>query len=135
VSATDSPTAPLTADPSATVQLSPSYAIPLTLVGVSIPLAFLQPWVSLTIALFGLFLLYQTVSLRLQFTATDLDVYRGDTLIRRFPYADWQNWEIFWSPVPILFYFREVKSIHFLPILFNPQQLKTCLETRLPQFR
>nr|WP_199307169.1 DUF3119 family protein [Alkalinema sp. FACHB-956] len=94
---------------------------------------FVQIWVGLPIFAFGLFLLIQTASLRLTFTPTELDVYRGATRIRQFPYSEWQNWEIFWSPVPILFYFKEVKSIHFLPILFNPQQLRTCLEQRCPR--
>jgi hypothetical protein len=107
----------------------------MTFVGGAIPLAFVQPWVSMAIAIFGVFLLYQTVSLRLVFTTTDLDIYRGETQIRRFPYQDWQHWEIFWPAVPILFYFREVNSIHFLPVLFDPKQLQTCLETRLPQLR
>lgn len=108
--------------------LRPSYNLPITLVLLSIPLLLLQPWASAVIAVFGVFLLYQAVSLRLIFTSTDLDIYRGETLIRRFPYAEWQNWRIFWQPVPILFYFKEVKSIHFLPILFNPNSLKDALE-------
>lgn len=111
-----------------TVQLDPSYRLPLALIGLSIPIVLLQRWVGLAIALFGLFLLFQAATLRLQFTETDLDIYRGEQLIRRFPYADWQHWEIFWSPIPILFYFREVKSIHFLPILFDPAALRTSLE-------
>lgn len=81
---------------------------------------------------FGLFLLYQASTLRLVFTESDLDIYRGDARIRQFPYQDWQIWDIFWSPVPILFYFREVKSIHFLPILFNPEELRSQLERHLP---
>jgi hypothetical protein len=76
--------------------------------------------------------LFQTATLRLQFTATALDIYRREGLIRRFPYQEWQNWRIFWGNAPILFYFKEVKSIHFLPILFDPKQLKTCLEQRCP---
>jgi hypothetical protein len=88
--------------------------------------------VSLAIALFGLFLLFQTATIRLRFTETDLDIYRSETLLRRFPYKDWQNWQIFWSPVPILFYFKEVNSIHFLPILFDPKALQSCLEARVP---
>jgi hypothetical protein len=116
-----------------TVELSPSYAIPLTLVLLSMPLVLVQIWVSLAIAVFGLFLLFQTVTLRLRFTETDLDIYRGETLIRRFPYKDWQNWRIFWTPFPILFYFKEVKSIHFLPILFDPKALQACLEARCPR--
>jgi len=49
--------------------------------------------------------------------------YYCEKLIRRFP-QEWQNWQIFWPGVPILFYFKEVKSIHFLPILFDPKTLK-----------
>jgi hypothetical protein len=119
--------------PTQTVELAPSYTLPLALVVAALPLVLVQIWVSLAIALFGLFLLFQAVTLRLQFTETALDIYRGETLIRRFPYQDWQNWRIFWTGVPILFYFKEVKSIHFLPILFDPKMLKTCLEQRCPK--
>ncbi|MCU0566683.1 MAG: DUF3119 family protein [Oculatellaceae cyanobacterium Prado106] len=117
------------------VQLAPSYAIPLTLMVAAIPLVFLQVWVGGAIALFSVFLLIQTATLRLLFTESALDVYRGETLIRRFPYQEWQNWQIFWFNVPILFYFKEVKSIHFLPILFDPKLLKFCLEQRCPAIR
>ncbi|MBD2079526.1 DUF3119 family protein [Leptolyngbya sp. FACHB-17] len=116
-----------------TVELAPSYAIPIVLIAAAIPLLWVQAWVAGTIALFGAFLLIQSVTLRLRFTPTDLDIYRGETLIRQFPYRDWQNWEIFWSPAPILFYFREVKSIHFLPIIFDPKMLRMCLEQRSPK--
>lgn len=115
------------------IELAPSYTIPIVLLLAAIPLFFLQAWVSLAIALFGLFLLIQTVTLRLRFTDTDLDIYRSETLIRRFPYQEWQNWRIFWPSFPVLFYFKEVKSIHFLPILFDPALLKTCLEARCPR--
>ncbi|BAY44163.1 hypothetical protein SAMD00079811_17590 [Scytonema sp. HK-05] len=118
---------------STTVELKPSYNIPLVLVIAAIPMLVVQPWVAGAIALFGLFLMFQAVTLRLLFTPTDLDIYRGETLIRRFPYQEWQNWRIFWNSIPILFYFKEVKSIHFLPILFNPNTLKTCLEERCPR--
>jgi hypothetical protein len=122
-------TTPVTAG---TVQLAPSYAIPITLIAAAIPLFFLNAWVGGVLALFALFLLIQTATLRLCFTETALDIYRGESLLRRFPYADWQTWQIFWFNVPILFYFKEVKSIHFLPILFDPKMLKTCLEQRCP---
>ena len=118
---------------SQTVELSPSYTLPLALVFAALPMLLLQVWVSLVLALFGFFLLFQTVTIRLQFTETALDVYRSETLIRRFPYQEWQNWRIFWPSVPILFYFKEVKSIHFLPILFDPKMLKICLEQRCPR--
>ncbi len=113
---------------SRTVELTPSYTLPLVLVAGSLPLLFWLPWVGAAIALFGLFLLFQAATLRLRFTETALDVYRGEKQLRHFPYQDWQNWRVYWQPIPILFYFKEVKSIHFLPVLFDPQTLKTCLE-------
>jgi hypothetical protein len=116
-----------------TVELKPSYNIPVVLVITAVPVIFLQPLLGAVLALLGLFLLFQTVTLRLQFTATDLDIKRGEKLIRRFPYREWQNWRIFWHPVPILFYFKEINSIHFLPILFDPNTLRTCLEERCPR--
>lgn len=115
------------------VKLSPSYTLPLALVLAAVPLLFIQIWVSLAIGIFGLFLMFQAVTIRLEFTETALDVYRSETMIRRFPYQEWINWRIFWPAVPILFYFKEVKSIHFLPVLFDPKMLKTCLEQRCPK--
>lgn len=114
----------------ATVELAPSYTLPVVIVIAAIPILLVLPWVGGAIALFGLFLMFQAGTLRLQFTDTALDIYRGDKLIRNFPYQEWQNWEIFWSNVPILFYFKEVKSIHFLPIIFDSQTLRSCLEQR-----
>ncbi len=119
-------------DSASTVQLAPSYKLPLVLVITAIPVLLVQPWVGGAIALFGLFLMFQAATLRLQFSESALDIYRGETLIRRFPYQEWLHWQIFWSAVPILFYFKEVNSIHFLPILFDPKTLKTCLEQRCP---
>jgi hypothetical protein len=116
-----------------TVVLSPSYRLPIAIVMLAAPLLLVQIWGSLVIALFGFFLLFQAATLRLCFTETALDIERGQTLIRRFPYQEWQNWRLFWLPVPIFFYFREVNSIHFLPILFDPKALQSCLETRCPQ--
>jgi hypothetical protein len=116
-----------------TVELKPSYNIPVVLAIAAIPLILLQPWIGSVFMLFGLFLMFQALTLRLQFTPTDLDIYRGEKLIRRFPYQEWQNWRIFWNTVPILFYFKEIKSIHFLPILFDANTLKSCLEERCPR--
>ncbi|ABG52200.1 MAG: DUF3119 family protein [Trichodesmium sp. St16_bin4-tuft] len=114
------------------IELAPSYKIPLVLIIAALPLAFIQKWVSIAIAILGLFLLIQTITIRLKFTETALEVYRSEKLLRNFPYQDWLNWEIFWSPIPILFYFREIKSIHFLPIIFDPKMLRTCLENNFP---
>ena len=108
--------------------LPPSYRIPLAVIGLAIPLAFVKLWLGGLVGAFGLFLLVQTLTLTLRFTDSALEVYRRETVIRTFPYAEWQHWEIFWGPVPVLFYFREVNSIHFLPVLFGPSELRTCLE-------
>jgi hypothetical protein len=116
-----------------TIELAPSYALPVALVLLALLIFWALPWLGGGIALFGLFLLLQAVTLRLRFTQSSLDIYRGDKQIRHFPYQEWQNWQIFWLNVPILFYFREVNSIHFLPILFDPKLLRTCLEQRCPQ--
>ena len=113
-----------------TVELAPSYTVAVAVIAIGLLVTFLQLVVGGVIALFGVFLLVQTVLLRLRFTPTDLEVVRNGALIRSFPYSEWSNWEIFWQPVPILFYFREVKSIHFLPILFDPKMLENCLVER-----
>ena len=126
----------ITADsttPTSTIELSPSFAIPTVLLLAAIPLLFVQKWVSLPLSLFGLFLMYQAATIRLQFTLTDLDIYRSSNLIRKFPFREWQNWRIFWPAVPILFYFKEINSIHFLPVLFDRKMLQTCLEQRCPR--
>lgn len=123
-------TTPTSTTALATVELTPSYRLPVAIAALGIALGFWNLWVGGIIALFGVFLLIQAATLRLRFTATDLDIYRGDTRIRQFPYRDWQNWKIFWQPVPILFYFKEIKSIHFVPVLFDPKTLRECLEQR-----
>jgi Protein of unknown function (DUF3119) len=117
----------------AKVELVPSYTIPLILVAAAIPVAAIQVWVGVAIGIFGLFLSIQTAIIKLEFTTTALNVYRSSKLIRAFPYQEWETWKIFWQPVPILFYFKEVNSIHFLPIIFDPQMLRTCLEYYCPQ--
>jgi hypothetical protein len=103
------------------------------LVLAAVPLLFVQKWASLSVSLFGLFLMYQAATLRLQFTPTDLDIYQMSKLIRRFPYREWQDWRILWPAVPIWFYFKEINSIHSFPILFDRKMLQTCLEQRCPR--
>ncbi len=113
-------------------QLSPSYGLPVAIAGLAIPIWFILPWLSGIVALFGIFLLYQASTLRLVFTNDALNVYRGEKIIRQFPYKDWRYWRIYFPYIPILFYFREIKSIHFLPILFDAQQLDACLHQYCP---
>jgi hypothetical protein len=115
-----------------TTELNPNYAIPVVLVLAGVPLIWVQPIAAGVVALFGLFLVYQAATIRLVFTATDLEVYRSQQMFRTFPYQDWQDWKVFWFGFPILLYFKEVKSIHFLPVLFDAQMLKTCLEKYIP---
>ncbi len=113
-----------------TIELPPSFILPTGLAALSIPLLGWNLLAGLLLATFSAFLTIQAATLRLQFTATDFDIYRGETLIRRFPYKDWENWDIFWYYFPTLFYFKEVKSLHFLPILFDPKLLRACLEAK-----
>lgn len=121
-----------TTQDSQTIELAPSYKIPIYLIILAIPSAIIQIWLGGAIALLGLFLLFQTRTIRLQFTPTALDVCRSGQIIRQFPYGEWLTWRIFWQPVPILFYFREVNSIHFLPIIFDPQTLLSSLQKYCP---
>jgi Protein of unknown function (DUF3119) len=117
----------------ADIILAPNYTIPIVILVAALPIATLQLWVGLAIGIFGLFLSLQTAIIKLEFTTTALNVYRGSQVIRTFPYSEWENWQIFWQPIPILFYFKEVNSIHFLPIIFDARMLRTCLEYYRPQ--
>lgn len=116
----------------AVTPLNPSYRLPVAFIVVALPLGWLNLWLGLGLAVFGAFLGYQAATLRLFFTGTDLDIYRGDRLIRRFPYSMWLNWRIYGGPLPVLFYFRETESIHFLPVLFDSRGLRAALETICP---
>ena len=122
-------------NPIEVVELSPSYRIPLFLMVGAGTLTLVSLWLAGAIALFGLFLTIQTILIRLQFTHEALNVLRSGKVIRSFPYSEWLNWEIFWSPIPILFYFREVNSIHFLPIIFDSKTLLDCLNKYYPRER
>ena len=86
-------------------ELTPSYAISIVIVLAGLPLILVQPIAAGIVSIFGLFLVYQTATIRLVFTATDLDVYRSQEKFRTFPYQEWQDWKVFWFGFPILFYF------------------------------
>lgn len=127
--------------------LQPSYSLALAIVALALGvlgltatglagLIQLPPWIStpwpgLVLAVFGLFLLLQTSLLRLEFGEADLLVWRQQTLLRRFPYGEWLEWKIFWPALPVLFYFREQRSIHLLPVLFDATGLREQLVQRL----
>jgi hypothetical protein len=89
------------------------------------------PWLAAAVGVFGVFLLLQTALLRLQFGVDALLVWRRNTLLRRFPYEDWLGWTLFWWPLPVLFYFREQRSIHLLPVLFDATALRQQLDLHL----
>ena len=86
-----------------TIELASSYKIILILTWLAFVLILAQPWVSLPLALFGLFLLFQSVNTLLQFTQIALDIYRSSQLSRCFSHAEWKDWRFLGSPIPILF--------------------------------
>jgi len=124
--------------PTDPVVLQPRAWVPLGLLGLALAALGLRPlwspalWPALAMGVMGLFLLLQTALLRLRFAADALLVSRGDTVIRRFPYDAWISWRVWWPALPVLFYFREQKSIHLLPMLFDATALRQELERRLP---
>jgi hypothetical protein len=90
----------------------------------------------LVLAIFSIFLYIQTAILQLTFSADALLVTRKSwgapaVELKSFPYKEWQYWQIFWPRFPVLFYFREINSIHFLPMLFNADQLQSELKQRI----
>jgi hypothetical protein len=90
------------------------------------------PWVGLPLLVFGAFLLLQAAILRLSFSAEALLVLRAGQEIRRFPYDAWLDWRLFLPALPVLFYFRERRSPHLLPVLFDATVLRAELERRIP---
>tara|TARA_Y100001968_G_C19454354_1_gene771403 strand:+ start:2233 stop:2643 length:411 start_codon:yes stop_codon:yes gene_type:complete len=115
------------------VTLSPSYQLPILIIlfGITLLLFRLSPWPTIVISSFGLFLLLQSFTLRLQFTKEDLVVLQFSKEIRRFPFKSWIAWRIFFPLLPGFFYFREEASPHLLPILFNKNELEQQLKLRV----
>ena len=117
--------------------LEPRFGVPIGVVLLGAACLALLPlwggarWLALVVALFGLFLALQTAQLRLQFADAELVVRRNTSVIRRFPYAAWLGWRLFWPAVPVLFFFREERSIHLLPMLFDARALRERLEHHL----
>ena len=120
-------------DSPANTTLKPDVRLPLLVVSLGFPLLALplHPWPTLVVVLFGLFLLIQSASLRLEFEERALIVWQNGRELRRFPYDQWLTWRLFAPWLPGLFYFRETQSIHFLPILFSPKELREQLEQRV----
>jgi hypothetical protein len=119
------------------VTLAPRYWVPFGLLLIaSLCLVLSARWVGffyggLTLLSLGAFLLLQTNLLRLCFAQDALLVLRSGEEIRRFPYDAWLAWQVFFPPVPVLFYFRERNSPHLLPMLFDATALRAELERRV----
>ena len=115
----------------ADLELQPRFWVPLGVVGLGLICGLLSWIAAAVVVVFGCFLMLQTALLRLRFEAEALVVTRSGDEIRRFPYSDWMGWRVFWPAVPVLFYFREINSIHFLPMLFDANALNEQLTTRI----
>ncbi|MCP9799608.1 DUF3119 family protein [Synechococcus sp. RedBA-s] len=124
-------------DPAAGVILAPRPWLPLGILALGLALLPLQrvwngaPIAAGVVGVLGLFLLLQTLLLRLQFSDEALLVWSRSRLLRRFPYSDWLGWTVFWGPLPVLFYFRERQSPHLLPVIFDATALRQQLELHL----
>ncbi|MFM7549628.1 MAG: DUF3119 family protein [Cyanobacteriota bacterium] len=117
--------------------LNPSFGVPLGVMALGAACLGLgpvwngAPWLAGIVAVFGAFLALQTALLRLEFTGDCLLVWRQDSLLKHFPYAEWLSWRLFWPGLPVLFYFRERRSIHLLPVLFDAAALQQHLQQHL----
>tara|TARA_B100000963_G_scaffold304713_1_gene278639 strand:+ start:88 stop:489 length:402 start_codon:yes stop_codon:yes gene_type:complete len=115
------------------VIISPSFQLPVILIVLSFMLLFLNIGFLPTIisASFSFFLLLQSFTLRIKISENELTVLQLGKEIRNFPFKNWLTWKIFTSKIPIIFYFREKLSPHLLPVLFNPDQLRSQLENKV----
>jgi len=117
------------------VILSPSPRLPLMIIflGIALIPIHIMLWLLILIISFGVFLLIQTFTLRLEFTTNALVVNQMGNELRRFPYKSWLAWRLFSPGFPVILYFREEASPHLLPVLFDPKELKLQLQDRLGQ--
>lgn len=127
------------ADGGEAVTLTPRFWVPLGLAVIAGLVLAVTPrwngalWVGLVLLAFAAFLLLQAAILRLRFSADALLVLRSGQEIRRFPYTDWLAWRLFVPVLPVLFYFREHRTPHLLPVLFDATALRAQLERRVPR--
>lgn len=120
-------------DLDASVTLSPNPRLPLiiTLFGVVITPSPIPLWLAIVVIVFGLFLLLQTFTLRLEFTSDALVVNQFGRELRRFPFNEWIAWRLLLPQLPGIFYFREKASPHLLPIIFDQSNLTNQLRQRV----
>tara|TARA_Y100001978_G_scaffold128101_1_gene114356 strand:- start:2937 stop:3338 length:402 start_codon:yes stop_codon:yes gene_type:complete len=115
------------------ITISPSFQLPIILIVLSFMLLPLKIGYLPTIisASFSFFLLLQSFTLRIKITNEDFIVLQLGKEIRRFPFKNWLTWKLFLPSLPGIFYFREKSSPHLLPILFNPDQLRSQLQEKV----
>lgn len=124
--------------PAEAITLAPRFWVPLGLAVLAALVLAVTPrwsgalWLGGVLLVFSAFLLLQAMILRLQFSAAALLVLRSGQEIRRFPYDEWLAWRLFLPAVPVLFYFREQRTPHLLPMLFDATALRAELERRVP---
>ena len=111
------------------VTISPFFQLPIILIILSFMLLFLNIgyWPTIVFSSFSFFLLLQSFTLRIKITNEDFIVLQLGKEIRNFPFKNWISWKFFFPIIPGIFYFREKSSPHLLPIIFNPDQLKSEL--------
>ena len=115
------------------VILSPNPRLPLIITALGLmvlPLPF-HPLPSLLISGFGLALLIQTLTLRLEFNSEAMVVWQLGRVLRSFPFKEWLAWRLFLPELPGILYFREEASPHLLPILFDRKSLENQLRKRV----
>ncbi len=115
------------------VTLAPNPRLPLLIIGLGGLLGALpiNPFFAILIGIFGVFLLIQTYTLRLEFASEAMVVWQVGRELRRFPYKNWLAWRLLIPSLPGIFYFREVASPHLLPIIFDKNALENQLRLRL----
>lgn len=112
--------------------LNPDYRVVLGLAGLGLVVAVWSWPIGLGLGAVAAFLAWQATVLRWTFTDTAVVLTRHDQLLREFPYRDWQDWYLFWPGLPVILFFREVHSIHFVPVLFDPMTLSRYLAHYCP---
>ncbi len=115
------------------VMLSSSSRLPLVIIAIGLAALALPNTTlpSILIISFGLFLLLQSFTLKLEFTSQELVVWQLDKELRKFPYKNWVAWKVLLPSLPGLLYFREEASPHLLPILFNSKELLEQLRLKV----
>ncbi len=110
---------------------NPRLSIFIIAIGVILILIPINYLFGVVIGCFGLFLLIQTFTLRLEFEQEAMVVLQLSREIRRFPYKKWLAWRMLFPALPGILYFREEASPHLLPILFDKNELQKQLRLRV----